>query len=93
MGLVGWIVLGLIAGSIAQSVTGVEKRGCLFTLLIGVVGALVGGFLFNTVTDEKRVLGFNLGSMFVAFIGAGVVCLGLKMLGAGGGRSRSSRRR
>ena len=90
MGLVGWIVLGLVAGSLAQSVTGIEKRGCLFTLLVGVVGAIVGGALFNSVTDTKRVIEFNLGSMLVAFVGAGVVCLGLRALGLGGhGRTRS----
>ena len=83
MGLLGWIVLGLVAGSLAQSVTGVHKRGCLFTLLVGVVGAIVGGALFNTVTKAKHVMGFNLGSMFVAFVGAGVVCLGLRAIGAG----------
>lgn len=38
MGPIGWVIVGLIAGSLAQTVTGVEKRGCLFTLLIGVLG-------------------------------------------------------
>lgn len=93
MGLIAWIVLGIIVGSVAQSVTGIEKRGCLFTMLIGVLGALVGGFLFNAVSDSRHVMRFNVGSMFVAFIGAGVVCLGLKALGAGSGRGRSPRRR
>ena len=93
MGLVAWIVLGIVVGSVAQSVTGVEKRGCLFTMLVGIVGALVGGFLFNAVSDSKHVMRFNVGSMFVAFIGAGVVCLGLKAVGAAGSRGRSPRRR
>jgi uncharacterized membrane protein YeaQ/YmgE (transglycosylase-associated protein family) len=83
VGLVGWIIIGLLAGSLAQSVTGVEKRGCLFTLLVGVLGAVVGGALFNAVTDTKRVIELNLGSMLVAFVGAGVVCLGLRALGLG----------
>jgi uncharacterized membrane protein YeaQ/YmgE (transglycosylase-associated protein family) len=75
VGLVGWIIIGLVAGSLAQSVVGLEKRGCLFTMLIGVLGAVVGGWLFNAVTDERRAIDFNLGSMFVAFIGAGLLCL------------------
>ena len=83
MGLVGWIVMGLVVGSVAQSVTGVEKRGCLFTLLVGVLGAVVGGVLFNAVSDGDRVMRFNLGSMLVAFVGAGAVCLGLRALGIG----------
>ena len=86
MGLLGWIVLGLIVGSVAQSVVGVRKRGCLFTLLVGVVGAIAGGWLFNAVSNKKHVIGFNLGSMFVAFIGAGVVCLVLRTLGGMGRR-------
>jgi uncharacterized membrane protein YeaQ/YmgE (transglycosylase-associated protein family) len=75
VGLVGWIIIGLVAGSLAQSVVGLEKRGCLFTMLIGVLGAVVGGWLFNAVTDERRAIDFNLGSIFVAFIWAGLLCL------------------
>ena len=78
MGLLGWVVMGLIVGSVAQSVVGVEKRGCLFTILVGVLGAVVGGALFNSVSSTKRTMEFNLGSMFVAFIGAGLLCLVLR---------------
>ena len=80
MGLFGWIVLGLIVGSIAQSAVGIRKRGCLFTLLVGVLGAIAGGWLFNSVSNKKHVIGFNIGSMFVAFIGAGLVCVVLRAL-------------
>jgi uncharacterized membrane protein YeaQ/YmgE (transglycosylase-associated protein family) len=80
MGLFGWIVMGLIVGSIAQSVVGVEKRGCLFTILVGVLGAVIGGALFNSVSNTKRTMEFNLGSMFVAFVGAGLLCLVLRVL-------------
>ena len=83
MGLVGWIVIGLVAGSIAQSVAGVEKRGCLFTLLVGVLGAVVGGALFNAATDGDHVMRFNLGSMLVALVGAFAVSLALRALGGG----------
>ena len=74
MGPFGWIVVGLIAGSLAQTVTGVEKRGCLFTLLIGVLGAVVGGALFNAAGGEG-IGDFGWWSLFVAFIGAGALCL------------------
>ena len=56
MGLLGWIVIGLVAGSIAQRVAGVEKRGCLFTLLVGVLGAMVGGYLYNAVSDQEHTI-------------------------------------
>ena len=80
MGLLGWIVIGLVAGSFAQSVVGLEKRGCLFTMLIGVLGAVVGGWLFNTVSDQRRAIDFSIGSMFVAFVGAGLLCLILRVI-------------
>lgn len=83
MGLLGWIVIGLVAGSIAQSVAGVEKRGCLFTMLVGVLGAVIGGALFNAVSESERAMGFNLGSMLVAVVGAFAVSLGLRALGGG----------
>jgi uncharacterized membrane protein YeaQ/YmgE (transglycosylase-associated protein family) len=78
MGVVGWIILGLIAGSFAQSVTGFEKRGCLFTMIVGIVGAFIGGALFSFV-GSKPVMEFNVGSAFVAFIGGCVLCLVLKV--------------
>lgn len=74
MGVFGWIVVGLIAGSLAQSVTGVQKRGCLFTLLLGVLGAVVGGALFNAAGD-RGITHFGPWSLFVAFVGAGALCL------------------
>lgn len=85
MGLIGWIVIGLVAGSIAQSVAGVEKRGCLFTLLVGVLGAVVGGALFNAARDGDgdHVMRFNLGSMLVAIVGAFAVSLALRVVGGG----------
>ena len=89
MGLLGWIVVGLIAGSLAQSLTGFEKRGCLFTLIIGVIGAVIGGALFNAAGDQG-ITHFGPWSLFVAFIGASVLCL---ILGALGGRSRYPRGR
>lgn len=79
MGLLGWIVMGLLVGSLAQSAVGIEKRGCLFTLLIGAGGAVLGGWLFNQVTDRRQVIEFNLGSMFVAFVGAGLLCLAVRV--------------
>ncbi len=92
MGFFGWIVVGLIAGSLAQRVTGVERRGCLYTLLIGVLGAVVGGALFNAAGG--RGLGeFGLWSLFVAFVGAGALCLVVDVLFDGGRRRRGDRRR
>jgi uncharacterized membrane protein YeaQ/YmgE (transglycosylase-associated protein family) len=79
MNVLGWIVLGLVAGSFAQTATGFEKRGCLFTMIVGIVGAFIGGALFSFV-GSKPLLKFNVGSAFVAFIGGAVLCLILKVL-------------
>ncbi len=79
MGLVGWVIVGLIAGSVAQRVTGQERRGCLFTLFVGVLGGIVGGALFNLV--GSRGLGhFSFWSLFVAFVGACIVSFAVKLL-------------
>jgi uncharacterized membrane protein YeaQ/YmgE (transglycosylase-associated protein family) len=59
MGILGWIVLGLIAGAIAKAILpGRQGGGWLVTLLLGVVGALLGGFLGGLI------LGVNLGTFF-----------------------------
>lgn len=85
MGLFGWIVVGLVAGSLAQSATGMQKRGCLTTLLIGVLGAVIGGALFNAA-GSHHVLRFSVGSILIAFVGAGALCLVLKALSRPGAR-------
>ena len=74
MGLVGWIIVGLIAGALAQRATGVKGQGCLFTIVIGVVGGLLGGMLFNLAGDDG-ITEFGLRSMLVAFVGASVLLL------------------
>ena len=74
MGLVGWIIVGLIAGALAQKATGVKGQGCLFTIVVGVVGGLLGGMLFNLAGDDG-ITEFGLRSMLVAFVGASVLLL------------------
>lgn len=69
MGLIGWIVVGLIAGGLARAATGTERRGCLFTLAVGVLGGVIGGALFNAAGADG-ITDFGLWSMFVAFVGA-----------------------
>jgi uncharacterized membrane protein YeaQ/YmgE (transglycosylase-associated protein family) len=92
VGFIGWIVVGLIAGSLAQRVTGVERRGCLYTLLLGVLGAVVGGALFNAA-GGRGIGDFGLWSLFVAFVGAGALCLVFDVLFDGGRRRRGRRGR
>ncbi len=71
-----WILMGGLAGWLASAVMGTRaQQGTLMDIAIGILGAFVGGFLFNLI-GSAGVTGFNVWSLFVAFIGA-VVLLGL----------------
>jgi uncharacterized membrane protein YeaQ/YmgE (transglycosylase-associated protein family) len=72
MSIIGWIVLGLIAGFIASKIVNREGSGIILDIVLGVVGALVGGWLFELV-GKAGVTGFNLYSMLVAIVGAVVL--------------------
>jgi uncharacterized membrane protein YeaQ/YmgE (transglycosylase-associated protein family) len=72
MGILTWIVLGLIAGFIASKIVDHRGSGLLLDIALGVVGALVGGYLFSLFGAEG-ITGLNIYSMFVAVIGAVVV--------------------
>jgi uncharacterized membrane protein YeaQ/YmgE (transglycosylase-associated protein family) len=72
MSIIAWIILGLISGFIASKIINKSGEGFFVDVLLGVVGAVVGGFLFNLV-GAVGVDGFNIWSMFVAVIGAMVV--------------------
>ena len=74
MSIIAWIILGLLAGFIASKIVNKSGEGLLLDILLGLVGAVVGGWLF-TAFGEPGVTGFNLYSMFVAVIGAVVILL------------------
>ena len=69
MGVIAWMVTGLIAGMLARTVMGAPRRGCLWTMLIGVLGGLIGGAIFNAAGDDG-ITDFGIRSTFVAFVGA-----------------------
>jgi uncharacterized membrane protein YeaQ/YmgE (transglycosylase-associated protein family) len=72
MGIIAWLVLGLIAGFIASKIVNHTGSGIIMDIVLGVVGALVGGFLFS-IFGATGVSGFNIYSMIVAVVGAVVV--------------------
>jgi uncharacterized membrane protein YeaQ/YmgE (transglycosylase-associated protein family) len=74
MSIIGWLVLGLIAGFIASKIVNKTDEGVILDIVLGIIGAVVGGFLFSLIGAEG-VSGFNIYSMFVAIIGAIVVLL------------------
>jgi uncharacterized membrane protein YeaQ/YmgE (transglycosylase-associated protein family) len=84
MGILSWIVIGLLAGVAARMVT---KRhlGLIATIAVGIVGALVGGWVLTAVTNGPGLTGFSIRSFLVAFAGA-VALLFAYGLAAGRGR-------
>ena len=87
MGILAWCVMGLLAGGLARRAVGAPKRGCLATIAVGVLGALLAGAASRFATGDE-ISTFNeldLGSIFVAFIGAAALLL---VLEAATGRRR-----
>ena len=72
MSIIGWIVLGLIAGFVASKIVNKTGEGVILDIVLGIVGAVVGGWLFAAF-GASGVTGFNIYSMLVATIGAIVV--------------------
>ena len=80
MGILLWIVFGLIAGTLAKFLMpGEDPRGFVVTILIGIVGAVVGGFL-GTVLGFGTVTGFDLRSLVIATGGAVVLLAGYRFV-------------
>lgn len=81
MGILSWILFGLIAGAIAKFLMpGKDPGGCLVTIVIGILGALVGGFLGTAVFNWGRVTGFDLRSFLIAIGGAILLLLLYRLL-------------
>jgi len=72
MTIIGWLILGLIAGFIASKIVNKTGEGLVLDIVLGIIGAVVGGWLFASL-GGTGVTGFNLYSMFVAVVGAIVV--------------------
>jgi uncharacterized membrane protein YeaQ/YmgE (transglycosylase-associated protein family) len=72
MSILAWLILGLISGFIASKLVNKTGEGVILDIVLGIVGAFVGGWLFNTF-GSVGVTGLNLYSMLVAVVGAVVV--------------------
>jgi uncharacterized membrane protein YeaQ/YmgE (transglycosylase-associated protein family) len=80
MGIIAWIVLGAIAGFITNLIMG-GGEGVILTVILGIVGAVVGGYLAGTVLKVADVTGINVESIVVAVIGGIVVVAVYRLLG------------
>lgn len=86
MSIIAWIVIGLLAGWLAKlAIPGREPGGFFATLAIGVVGAILGGWMWNVFGNEGAT-GVNFGSLLVAFVGS---CVLLMIYHATRSRARS----
>jgi uncharacterized membrane protein YeaQ/YmgE (transglycosylase-associated protein family) len=74
MGIIAWLVVGLVAGWIASMIVNRRGEGFIGDIIVGAIGAFVGGFIFQLL-GHTGVTGINLYSIFVAAIGAIVVLL------------------
>lgn len=81
MGILSWIVFGLIAGAIAKFILpGKDPGGIIVTILIGIVGGLLGGWLGSAISGGAGVSGFNLMSFVWAVVGSLILLLGYRMV-------------
>lgn len=84
MGLLSWIVVGLIAGWLAGLIMKGSGFGFLGNIIVGVVGGLLGGWIASSLLHiGPGMNGFNLGSILIAFLGAVVLILILRLFGLG----------
>jgi uncharacterized membrane protein YeaQ/YmgE (transglycosylase-associated protein family) len=80
VGIIAWIVLGAIAGFITNLIMG-GGEGVILTVILGIVGAVVGGYLAGTVLKVADVTGINVESIVVAVVGAIIVVAVYRMIG------------
>lgn len=80
MGILAWIVLGLIVGALAKWIMpGNDPGGLLITIVIGIVGAMIGGFL-SSALGMGEVTGINLGSIVIATLGSLILLFGYRRI-------------
>ncbi|EHK87381.1 GlsB/YeaQ/YmgE family stress response membrane protein [Saccharomonospora azurea] len=83
MGFFSWIIFGALAGLAADLIVGRGRRrhrGCVLNVLVGVVGATLGGFLYRLATGERKSFEFDFPSFGVAVLGAVVLLAVLRVL-------------
>ena len=78
MGIIGWIVLGGLAGWVASMISK-ENGGLLKNIIVGIIGAFLGGFVFSTLGGSE-VTGFNFYSFIVALVGALILIFLLRLV-------------
>jgi len=76
LGCISWIFFGALAGWIASMITGRNQRqGCIMNIIVGVIGAFIGGLGYSLLTGETLNVGWNLTALIVSILGAVVLLL------------------
>ncbi|HEY4333756.1 MAG TPA: GlsB/YeaQ/YmgE family stress response membrane protein [Ilumatobacteraceae bacterium] len=83
MNLLAWVVVGLIAGGVARWLVHDSRSGCLYTMVVGVLGAFIGGALMHA-SGHKGVNDFDLRSILVSALGAVLLLLVLQAISGRG---------
>jgi len=85
MSILAWIILGLVAGFIASKIVNRHGEGIILDVLLGIVGSVVGGWLFHSMRWHAPFAGIA-GTIFIAFIGAVLLLAVLRVFRSGGPR-------
>ncbi len=81
-GFLSWIIFGALAGWLAALIAGRnDQQGCLTNIIVGIIGAFLGGFLWNQLSGESVILGWSLGSFVIAVLGALLLLAILRAIG------------
>lgn len=71
MGIISWIIIGALAGWIASMIMNTnEEQGALGNIIVGIVGALIGGWVLDLFTDGNHLSGFNFSTLLTAILGS-----------------------
>ncbi|NLA42885.1 GlsB/YeaQ/YmgE family stress response membrane protein [Candidatus Saccharibacteria bacterium] len=80
MGILAWIIVGGLAGWVASIIMKTnEKQGALANVVVGVIGAMIGGWVMSLVGNRPDVMSFSIGSFLVALLGAVILLAILKV--------------
>jgi uncharacterized membrane protein YeaQ/YmgE (transglycosylase-associated protein family) len=81
MGVIAWLIFGALAGWLASIIAKTnDEQGWVMNVVLGIVGAIVGGFLYSLVAGDGFEAGFNVGSLIVAIVGALLVTFAVQAL-------------